>query len=223
MTTLAIPRLRDDYLAALLAGDGTRARHLVDEAVRDGHGIPELYLQVLQPALVEVGELWSAGELGVAYEHLAFSVTQAIVGTLGPRIRVAPTSGRLAVLVCTPGEQHALGIQMVADLLEAAEWEVLQLGASLPSESLVELVADECPDVVGLSTATGGLVPGAAETVGRLRALRPAPFVVVGGRAWHGAPPERATAMGADAAVADPVALVRLLAERLPALPDEAV
>jgi DNA polymerase III delta subunit len=43
----ATSTLRDDFLAALLAGDAARARHLVDRAVGDGLPVSVAYLRIL--------------------------------------------------------------------------------------------------------------------------------------------------------------------------------
>lgn len=132
-------------------------------------------------------------------------------------MRVPPTGGRLAVLACTPGEQHALGLSIAADFLEAAGWEVLELGGSVPALSLAELVAEEQPDVVALSTSTPSAVPPVRGTIDLLHALDPAPFVVLGGRVWrtHPAPD------GADAVVHGPSELVELVTERFPPVPED--
>lgn len=213
--------LRDDYLAALLAGDATRARWLVDEAVEGGLGVRDVYLEVLTPALEEVGSRWAAGELTVAHEHYATAVTQGVLSVLATRMRVPPTSGRLAVVACTPGELHALGAQMVADFLEGEGWEVLALGAATPAADLAALVDDERPDVVALSTSVANNLKGAEETIERLRELDEPPFVAVGGRAWQPVSRERREALGADALYADPRDLCGVLAERFPPVADE--
>jgi methanogenic corrinoid protein MtbC1 len=218
---LASSTLRDDYLAALLAGDATRARHIIDAAV--GRGVPaqELYLEVLGPAMQDIGERWAAGELSIGYEHFATSITHGVLGVLGPTMRVAPTSGRLAVIACTPGERHAIGAQMVSDFLEASGWEVLQLGPSLPTADLVALVESEQPDAVGLSTSTVDRLAGAEAALAGLRAVEEPPFVVVGGAAWQAAGEEEAARLGADACVTGPLELTTLLTERFPPLDDE--
>jgi MerR family transcriptional regulator, light-induced transcriptional regulator len=218
---LAAPTLREGFLAALLAADATRARHLIDRAVAGGMPIADVYLEVLAPAMREVGELWEAAQVSVAYEHYATSITQGILGALGPRMRVPPTTGRLAVVACTPGERHALGAQMVSDFLEGAGWEVLNVGPSLPTADLVGLVEDEQPDVVGLSTATVDRLAGAEAAIAALRELDPAPYVVVGGLAWRSLQTEEARTLGADAYVEDAAALTALLTERFPTVDDD--
>jgi methanogenic corrinoid protein MtbC1 len=213
----------DAFVAALLAGDATRARHMVDEALAAGTGPAEIYLELLQPALYEVGRQWEHGEAGIAHEHIATAIAQGLLGALGAGMRVPPRGGRLAILACTPGEQHSLGVQMLGDFLESVGWEVLQLGASLPAEDLVALAADEQPDVVGLSTATPALLGAAQDTVARLRMLRPTPYVVVGGMAWAGAARAQVAGSGADAWLPGPAELLELVARRFPPQPEDRV
>lgn len=221
MASLATPGLHDDYVGALLAGDAVRARHLVERAIARGTSIATVYLEVLAPALDEIGRRWESGEVGIAGEHRATAITAGILGALGPRMRVPPTTGRLAVLACTAGELHELGLRMAGDFLEGAGWEVILLGASVPSAALAGLVADEAPDVVALSTATAGLLEGVRSAIGALGEIDPRPWVVVGGRAWHEPGAPDAAAFGADAAFRDPRALTRALTLRFPAIPDE--
>lgn len=221
MTNLVTRALHDDFLAALLAGDSVRARALVDRAVENGLAVDAVYLSVLAPALQGVGDRWESGEIGVAWEHRATAIVDGILGRLGPLMRIAPTTGRLAVLGCADGEYHDIGVRMAGDFLEAAGWEVIQLGPSVPAGALLDLVADEVPDVVGLSASTADRTPATAHAVRALASLRPRPFVVVGGRAWRDHP-DAALAAGADACIDDPQQLVRDLVERFPPVDDDA-
>jgi methanogenic corrinoid protein MtbC1 len=211
-----IAALRDAFLSALLDRDANRARTVVEDALAAGVPAADLELDVLQPALYEVGHHWAVGDLNVAEEHYATAVAQGLLALLGGRMRVPPTGGRLAVVTATPGELHALGPRMVADFLEADGWEVLHLGASTPAADLADLVDHECPDLVALSTSTAGSVPGIAEVLGRLRPLRPRPFVVVGGQFWTAEASRSAHELGADAVARDPRMLVALARNRVP-------
>jgi methanogenic corrinoid protein MtbC1 len=216
-----ISSLSGDYLAALLAGDAVRARWLVDSAVEQGTPVLDVYLHVLTPALVEVGERWASGEISVADEHYATAITQGIIGALAPRIRTRPSSGRLAIVACAPGEQHALGSQMVTDVLEAHGWEAIGLGASMPAADLAAMVDAERPDAVCLSASVPETMPGLADALARMRAQDDPPLLIVGGRAWLDLPPDQAAGFGADAQVSDPLELIRVLTERFPPAIDE--
>ncbi len=207
---------RDAYLAALLERDPRRARAVVDEALQDGTAPEQLYLQVFEPALQEIGHRWAVGDLTVADEHLATAVTHQLLDEVSQRMRTVPWGGRLAVVTSTPDELHALGVRMVADFLEADGWEVLQLGASTPAEDLLDLVEREAPDMVALSTTTPRSLPGIADVLRHLRSAHPRPLIVVGGQFWTAEAARTARELGADVVERDPRALVALLRERVP-------
>jgi len=214
---------RDAFLAGLLARRSVRARAAVDDALADGVPITDIYLEILQPALYEIGHRWAIDQLNVAEEHYATAVTQQLLDELSARMRMPPRDGRLAVVSGTPGELHALGARMVADFLEADGWEVIQLGASTPAPDLARLVDAEQPDVVALSASTPAGLPGTAEALTALRALRPRPLVVVGGQLWAAAEARReAEALGADLVLDGPLELVAHLRERFPPLGPDA-
>ena len=202
------------YLQALLDRDAHRARQVVERALKAGVPVSDIYADIFEPALREIGHRWAVDQLNVAQEHFATSVTQGLLANLGAKIRMPPTEGRLAVVTSAPGELHQLGVQMVSDLLEAEGWEVLNLGANTPAPDLVELVDQECPDVVALSASTAGRLPGVTEVLPMLARLTPRPLLVVGGGLFTTEAGALATELGADLVVSDPRALVSVLRER---------
>ena len=116
----------------LVAGDGAGAWRLVEGLLAAGHDPTALYVDVLAPALRSLGERWAAGEIDVGEEHKATSVATRIIGSLGPRFR-GPGRRRGTVVIGTPpGEQHALPVAMVADVLRAARFDVVELGCYVP-------------------------------------------------------------------------------------------
>jgi methanogenic corrinoid protein MtbC1 len=209
---------REAYLKALLDRDAARARAVVGEALESGVSIPDLYAEVLGPALSRVGHMWALNEINVAQEHYATSVTQTLMGALATE-EPTPAGGRLAVVTSTPDELHLLGAQMVADVLRREGWEVMDLGASTPAGDLADLVEMECPDVVALSASTAGRLPGVAEVLGQLADLEPRPLVVVGGSLFSGQTSDYALELGADLVLSDVRELIDAMRERFP--PDE--
>lgn len=206
----------DRYRDALLARDDRQARAIVEDLAGRGARIVDIYTSVFAPALQEIGDLWSLDRLTVAEEHYATELTVQLLGLLAPDRRQPATRGRLAVVSASPDEQHALGARMLADLLERAGWEVIALGAAAPADALAQLAADECPDVVALSTTTVGRLPGAEEAVALLRRLRPRPLIAVGGALYRGPVVELARAWGADLVGDDLGALLEELGRRFP-------
>lgn len=172
-----------------------------------------IYLDVLQPAMIRIGELWQQARITVAHEHLATAITKTVMASLAPAAWEPPPIDRRVVLACTPGELHAVGLRMLADFLEGDGWHVLELGASTPTVDLIAIVEADAPDVVGLSTSLTLQLADAADAIGLLHALDRPPFVIVGGRAYGG-DPEVARQVGADAFGADAGETSRILRSR---------
>lgn len=207
-------QVREDYLAAILDPDPARAREVVRAAVREGMGIEAAYAEVLGPAMVQIGRLWERGAISVAHEHLATEVAGSLVSEIAARIEPAPPTGRLAIVCCSPEELHCLGGQMLTGLLEAAGWEVLFLGTTLPLQDLVALAEDEAADVIALSTTMPHNLPRVADAIRAVQELEEPPLVIVGGQAYLGR--EDAERVGADAWAQSAVEAPSLLSSRLP-------
>jgi methanogenic corrinoid protein MtbC1 len=212
--------VRRRYLEELLTPDARAAWSVIVDALDDGIEPGRIYLDVLTPAMVEIGTLWETAQIGVAQEHLATQITQTVLARLAPSLEEAAAAfaaegrRRLAVVAGTPGELHSIGARMVADFLEASGWDVLLLGGDAPTGEIVDLAASRSPDVVALSTSLSFNLLAAGRVFQRLRALDRAPLLVAGGRAYEGQP-DRALLAGADVFAADPEALLRELALRL--------
>jgi methanogenic corrinoid protein MtbC1 len=214
MAAVALSELREQYVAALVNADLAVARALVEDAAAHGTPVRDLYLDVLQPALYEIGRRWEDAELSVAQEHLATATTETIMARLSERL--APAASRrdaTAIVACVDGELHAVGGRMVADFLAADGWDVLFLGALTPPQELAALARHRSAAVVALSAALSERLDRVRAAAEALRSLEPAPLVIAGGQAFEG-DPERALAAGADLYAAGPTEAVALLADR---------
>jgi methanogenic corrinoid protein MtbC1 len=211
--------VRRRYLEELLRPDARVAWAVIVEALDDGVAPVRIYLEVLTPAMVEIGSLWETARIGVAQEHLATQITQTVLARLAPSLEDAAAAfagdrRRRAIVSGTPGELHSIGARMVADFLEASGWDVLLLGGDTPAEEIATLSAQRTPDVVALSTSLSFNLLAAGRVFARLRELDDPPLLVAGGRAYEGQP-DRALLAGADLFASDPEALLRELSLRL--------
>lgn len=208
-----------EYLEAVLAGDRRRAFAVLDRARGAGLGHREMYLEVFQPALREVGRLWQENRISVADEHLATAITQAAMARLYDDLfTVSRRRGPLLIAACADSERHELGLRMICDLLELEGWDTVFLGATTPIDSLVEMVEARRPAVVALSAS---IAPHLGRVGEAIRALRErlgdrAPLIAVGGRPFI-EDPELAGRVGADLTALDAVEAVKLLQERVAA------
>ena len=133
-------RLAATYLVAILEGDRRKAISLILRAADEGQGVPDIYLRVLQPAQEELGRMWLLGEINVAEEHFATMTTRLLMAQLHAREVCRAANGKTLVAAAVSGNQHDLGIQVVADLFEMEGWRVIQLGSNVPTADLAQAV-----------------------------------------------------------------------------------
>jgi hypothetical protein len=66
-----LPRLQRRFTASLAGGDGEGASQVIDDLLKAQKSLLEIYLEIIAPALVSIGDSWCTGEIGVGDEHLA--------------------------------------------------------------------------------------------------------------------------------------------------------
>jgi methanogenic corrinoid protein MtbC1 len=178
---------------------------LILGAIEEGIGTREIYLNVLQPALYEVGRLWQMNQISVAREHFCTAAAQSILAILnrngGPRHEDATPT---IVSTCVSGEEHELGIRMVSDFFERAGWNSCYLGANTPNEAVISELSERGADVLAVSMTMAHQFPLLEEL---LRSVRHAPQcenvkILVGGHPFQ-RDPDLWTLLGADGVASD--------------------
>jgi diguanylate cyclase (GGDEF)-like protein/PAS domain S-box-containing protein len=185
----SIAEARQSFLAALLAVDFDAAEEVVYAALSAKIEPDTIDAQIIGPAMVEVGGLWERGEVSVADEHLATGIASQAAGLvagargfLSNRLSV-PLSPQTVLLANVDGEDHVLGLRMVADMLQSLGHNVRYLGRKVPSAELCSAAAEIQPDFIGLSLTVPTLAPRMEEQAAALRAVCPRAHLLLGGQA----------------------------------------
>ena len=200
------------FREALLAGDPRRCAELFAQA-RGEHGYAGAVARMVQPALYRIGEDWQSNSIAVAREHLATAVAELVVPQAFAGRAARPGS---VIFACVEGNRHVLGARLAAGALEEAGWRVAFLGGDTPSDTLLELVRERRPSVVGLSASLPMHIDTARSLILRLRReTDPAPRLLVGGIAVNLYPVLGRT-VGADRVCHDAVATVEAVGELAP-------
>jgi methanogenic corrinoid protein MtbC1 len=144
---------RRNFLQALLRGDSQTCLEIGSRLTKTPAGLQTFYLEILQPAMYEVGRLWEEGEISVAQEHLASAMVARLMAVLYPSLELVQEPKGRAVVTAAPNEFHETGARCVADLLALDGWQIDYLGANTPSIDLLHHLLRTKPQVLALSVA----------------------------------------------------------------------
>jgi MerR family transcriptional regulator, light-induced transcriptional regulator len=169
------------YIELALRGDLDGLAVLVEEATARAGPLAH-YDLLIRPALAEVGDRWERGLLTVGEEHLITALSEHLVA--GMSRRETGGSDNVAIVACTPGNQHRVGLLAVADALALAGWNPLILGADTPTRELARMARDRDAGLVALSVGLDAELPTLQDQLRRLRTVvRPDAAILVGGNA----------------------------------------
>lgn len=178
------------FLQSLLQGERQGAVGIAREALRVAAHPTDVYVDVFQRALGEIGRRWQLNRITVAQEHMATAIVQFVLAQLYSSLdRSAPVRGN-ALVTGVEGELHQVGANLVADALELDGWRVHFLGTNVPHDGIVDAAAEMKADVVGISATMIFNVDPVARLVESVRGMkgRSAPHILVGGGAFRNAP-----------------------------------
>ena len=179
--------LRAELIDALRSVDETHAGELLTEAL-SLYSVEDVCIQVIQPVLVRVGELWLTGEVSVAVEHFASSFMRARLENL---FNQSPHNmyGTFGLVACAPGELHELGAMFLAIFLRRSGFRVVYLGQNVPLDSLLGMVRALHPDVVCISATraeTAAALYNLRDSLDKMQAMEGrAPLLAYGGRVFN--------------------------------------
>lgn len=203
------------YLEALLEGQRHRAEAIILDAAKNGTPVDELYLQVLQPAMTEIGRMWHLNEVTVADEHFATTTTEAVMARLCAFGAAPKSLDKRVVATSISGELHSIGVRMVADFFEMAGWQTILLGANMPARDIVECLIDKDADLLAVSATSTLHLRNLGDLIELIRAtpgVSDLP-IIVGGEPFRRIPglAEELGANGTATSAKDAVALGKTL------------
>ena len=147
----------------------------------------------LSVGLRALGEAWRSGRITVAAEHMASERLGRAVNRLIDALPVPPQDHPLCVLACPPSDEHVLGLRLAELCLREASWRTTWLGARMPIDELMDVLAAQRPRLLALSAM---VAPEGADPLANV-VLRLQPtctkygiaLVLGGGAPWPDPPP----------------------------------
>ena len=177
--------LRQRIVAAALSLDARGVADALDQAFAV-MAAERAVSDVIEPAAVEIGDLWKAGRCSVASEHL---ISDLFMHRLGRLLDAAQPPGAEAprvVAACFPDEDHQLGLRIVAWHLARHGLRVTYLGAAMPLEDLARACRKSRAQAILLSVTRQSLFKRYQHDVIKLLPGSSADLLFIGGQ---GVPP----------------------------------
>jgi 5-methyltetrahydrofolate--homocysteine methyltransferase len=194
-------RIRD----AIVNLDIDNIGRLCEEAIRAGVPAYEVVMEGMARGMEVVGEKYERNEYFLAELIMAGETMKEGMKVLEPYLKAGELKKIGKVVIGTVrGDLHDIGKNIVATLLSAAGFDVIDLGVDVPPEKFVEAVKENSPDIVGMSALLTTTMVEMEDIIKELKkaGLRDKVKVIIGG-----APITReyAEKIGADAAARDAV------------------
>jgi methanogenic corrinoid protein MtbC1 len=196
----------DKFTALILSQDTDAAVRHVEALSTQGTSVERVYLELLAPTARRLGEFWDADLVDFTEVTIGVGRLQQVLRAFSTAFQREPSnrgSGRHALLIPTPGEQHSFGLVMVSEFFRRAGWDVWS-GAVRSTADVVSIVRSEWFAVIGFSLSCEARLDDLASCI---RAVRRASHnrsigILVGGKVFvdH---PDFVALIGADGTADD--------------------
>jgi len=181
----------DQFLEYLISMKSDEAYQYIINKVEEGKDLKEIYLDIIQPTMYKVGELWKRQIISVAKEHYITAVIQHIIGKLYSILFTNRNKYRHSMTaVCAGDELHEIGMRMVADFFELSGWDSVFLGSNIPSEMIIEQLLEKKTDLIAISATTPAHLVEVKELIHTIKTnpILKNTKIIVGGRVFNEAP-----------------------------------
>ncbi len=202
---------------AVLAGDRDAVDRLVSSAMEAGEDAAEILNRGLLPAMDVVGQRFGAKKMFISEVLLSARAMHTGINLLKPALaRSQADAGPRPVVVLgtVKGDLHDVGKNLVAMMLEAGGFQVIDLGTNVATEKFAAAIKEHHPALVGMSALLTTTMRQMRQTVDELRraGLLDGVKMVIGGAPVT---QEFANTIGADGYAPDAPSAVHRMKELL--------
>jgi len=179
-------QILSDLREAVLYFDAEEARTLAQKALDMGVDPVVALEDGLAKPLREVGDRFGTGEAFITELIAAAQAMEAGAEVLNREIvRRGATRKKVGrfLIGTVEGDIHSIGKNIVATMLNTAGFEVIDLGADVPTQTFVDNVKKHRPDILGLSALMTTTMTNQREVIEALKeaGLRDGLKIIVGG------------------------------------------
>jgi corrinoid protein of di/trimethylamine methyltransferase len=177
--------LFNGMINALIELDKDEVLDLVTKALAGNVRPMDILNGGITVGLQQIGELFSEGEVFLPELLLAAEIAMDVMKDLSDRFGVGDQIEKRGkcIFATVEGDVHDIGKSLVCMIFNASGYEVLDAGVDVPSQKIIDLIKEEKPDVVGLSSLLSTTMQAQREFIEAVKeaGLRDSIKIMVGG------------------------------------------
>jgi len=202
-----------EIVDAVLAFDQAKTVRLVEAELDQGTAATSILQDGLIAAMDEVGRRYSEGVFFVPEMLMAAEAMKGGLEVLRPRLAVADvTPGGTVIIGTVKGDQHDIGKNLVAMMLECAGFKVIDLGVDVAPNRFLAMAKRHDAQIIAMSALLTTTLPAMEATVFRVKKEGGRFKTMVGGAPVTQAFAEKIGAAGYSPDAAGAVIIARNLA-----------
>jgi methanogenic corrinoid protein MtbC1 len=207
--------LIERFFTALISGDRTASRAIVDEVLDADCPADAIINKLMWPTLEHIHTLHRADQLSNIAHNYATRLLRNFVEQMQMRLEQKQRRNKNVLLVSGPEEPEEISGLIAADLLEADGYNVMFAGGGIANDEIIEQVGELNIDVLVVFGAAASTVPFTRVLIDKLRDIGVCPNmqIAVGGGVFNRAE-GLAEEIGADVWATTPDELVSELDEK---------
>lgn len=174
----ALDKSRKQLYKKLTDGDINSCVQIYNDFIKIFNFV-DFFDKILKPVMYQIGEEWANNKISIATEHVASNVAQTLVKIIMNKVTASGSKNK--ILLCVPvGEEHHLGCDVIETFLTSKGYKVFNMKTSIPSESLLNFIEHNNPDVVMVSITLEDNLKAGQRLVKKIKENFKVPIIVGG-------------------------------------------
>jgi len=153
------------------AGDKETGVKEALELIHQGKKVPQIFIECIEPTLVEVGDRFSRLDIFLPELMNSASTVKAIQEVLLPYLSADQAQAKRGrIVICTvSGDLHDIGKNIVKTMLEVNGFELKDLGVDVSAANVIKAAVEFNADIIALSALMLPSLPSMKDVIDILR------------------------------------------------------
>ncbi|MFX1552878.1 MAG: B12-binding domain-containing protein [Promethearchaeota archaeon] len=161
----------EEISSAIVNLDEEKALEYANKAIKESMNLLDVIENGFAAGIRKVGELWEDGEYFLPELMRGAQIMQNCLDLLIPHLQ--DTSNKISrgtvVMATIEGDIHSIGKTIVATMLRAYGYEVYDLGADVPVETIIAKAIEKDANIIGVSALLTTTMIGQKKVIDHLK------------------------------------------------------